>query len=252
MTTCTTCSQELKPDARFCGKCGAPVVQAVAGDPAATAVVPAVVAPAVDLPTPDLPSAALPSSAPVRIGPPSKRLLIYVGAGILAVALVVTLGVVVGTALRGGSPSAPVVAEEQQGGTDEAEQEPAVAETTPTPAASEPAPPQQAATFQSASGNIRCQIYPTDVICQQGEIKYSKPSAACSGGPAGVVIGLNAKGVTWPCIAADVPAAASLAYDQPIEAYGFQCSINYDRGITCTNPDGRGFTMEYTAGIKTF
>lgn len=58
--------------------------------------------------------------------------------------------------------------------------------------------------------------------------------------------------MTWPCVAADVPGSAAQPYDTPIAAYGYSCSINYDPGITCTNPQGNGFTMEYQAGVQTF
>ncbi|MBX3100676.1 MAG: hypothetical protein KF761_13990 [Salinibacterium sp.] len=250
--TCESCALPLKPDDKFCGSCGTPV--SAAADAVAT--------PAVDLPTPSALAGSSRSSSLGSLkqwaGSLNKRTLLFVGAGVVALAVVVALGIGIGSAVRGGSSGSNTSAQ-APAQPDTVDNEPSDA-TVASPVAGETAteaPTEAPAAgpwvfFQSSSGNIRCEIDPRGVICQQGETKYPKPSQACAGGPSGTVIGLDKSGVTWPCLSTDVTTSDILPYDVPYTAYGFTCSINYDRGITCTNGQGDGFTMEYTAGVRTF
>ena len=89
-------------------------------------------------------------------------------------------------------------------------------------------------------------------ICQQVNINYAAPAQACNGGAPGVFVGVGPSGVNWPCIASWPEPAEVLAYDTPVSQSGITCSINFDTGVSCSNVNGRGFTMEYDAGVRTF
>jgi hypothetical protein len=46
--------------------------------------------------------------------------------------------------------------------------------------------------------------------------------------------------------------SASIEYDVPVVHGEFTCVINFVTGATCTNGSGAGFSIEYSAGAKTF
>ena len=106
--------------------------------------------------------------------------------------------------------------------------------------------------FQSVSGNIVCSMSEAAVICHQNSIKYTAPSAACPSALGGATVGVDRRSVIWPCVDAAFTGATTVAYDTVVDAYGFNCSINYTTGVTCYNAEGSGFTMEYTNGIQAF
>jgi hypothetical protein len=122
-------------------------------------------------------------------------------------------------------------------------------ETDGPSASDEPAPVYE---FTSTSGNIRCRITPEMALCHQGTINYAVPAQDCASGPTGVTVGVTLQGATWPCLPGDITSTNAVAYDQVISQYKFTCVINYTTGVTCTNPRGQGFNMEYTAGVTTF
>lgn len=144
-----------------------------------------------------------------------------------------------GTTAAAESPSEGT--EGGEGGTTEgpATQEP---DPTPTPEPFEPV------TFQSQSGNIRCQITSEDgAVCQILERNFTTPDAACSG----AIVGVNNEGITWPCVGGTLGTGAVLEYDVPVSAGEYTCSISYATGVTCQNGKGDSFSMEFDLGIST-
>ena len=129
------------------------------------------------------------------------------------------------------------------------------ADPTPTPTAApipKKADPNQ--TFQSTSGNISCSIGlfagKPGAICEQQKVNYAIPADACpSDQTSGVFVGVGADGGYWPCVGVWYNADQTLAYDTPITVNGITCTINLATGVKCVNKDGKGFTMEYKAGI---
>lgn len=106
-------------------------------------------------------------------------------------------------------------------------------------------------TFQSGSGNIRCQItQETGVACQLTATNFAAPAEMCQNGLyAGASVGVTTDGATYPCLTSGFGGGQALGYDTPITAGPYTCSINYSTGVNCDNGDGEGFSMEYSAGI---
>jgi hypothetical protein len=131
--------------------------------------------------------------------------------------------------------------------------------TTTTASPSSPAPivrklePNR--TFASASGNIQCSIGEfggqPGAICQQQHVKYAVPAESCPGNSRASV-GVGPDGGYWPCVSVDYLADEVLPYDTPLTVSGVTCSISLATGVRCTNASGKGFTMEYAAGISFF
>lgn len=239
--TCENCGATLKADARFCGSCGTPVVAKAAESAAVT----------------DGPVATAP---PLVVPWTRKRKLTVAGVAAAAVLLVGAAALGIGFAVTSAANS--VVADQQENASDDSdsgsENEPSDSGddeiSDPADASAEPETPVVAAVpveFSSSSGNIRCHIDSDGLICRQGEVKYAVPSQNCSS-LSGTTIGLKSDGVWWPCLSADFIPAQKLAYDTPVEAFGYTCSINYSTGVTCTNAAGSGFQMEYYSGVSTF
>jgi hypothetical protein len=126
------------------------------------------------------------------------------------------------------------------GGTDETET------AEPTVEAFDPV------TFQSGSGNIRCQITTeTGVACQLTATNFAAPAEMCQNGLySGASVGVTPDGVTYPCLTGGFGGGQALEYDTPITAGPYTCSINYSTGVSCDNGDGDGFSLEYSAGIN--
>ena len=109
--------------------------------------------------------------------------------------------------------------------------------------------------FQSPSGNIVCSIGQfggqPGAICVQQKIHYAVPAGACPSDEGPVFVGVDPDGGYWPCVGVFVGLnrAKPLAYDTPITQSGVTCTIALATGVTCLNKDGKGFTMEYNAGI---
>ena len=116
---------------------------------------------------------------------------------------------------------------------------------TPTPESFEPV------AFQSASGNLRCQITAeSGAACQLLVRQFSVPDGECRGpNYQGVAVGVNAEGTTWPCLNGDL-AGSVIDYDTPVTAGEYTCSINYDTGANCSNGKGDSFTIEYSQGVQ--
>ncbi len=134
---------------------------------------------------------------------------------------------------------------------------------TPTPTPSPTVPPVAATVpanydFQSPSGNLRCSggqfSGKPGAICQQASINYAVPAGACPSPfyPEGVFVGVDTTGPYWPCVGAWIHTAEVMPYDSPVTHFGITCSINYDTGVTCVNEKGKGFSMEYDAGVALF
>jgi hypothetical protein len=125
----------------------------------------------------------------------------------------------------------------------------------PTESETETAEPTQESfdpvTFQSGSGNIRCQItQETGVACQLTATNFAAPAEMCQNGLySGASVGVTTDGATYPCLTGGFGGGQALGYDTPITAGPYTCSINYSTGVSCDNGDGDGFSMEYTAGI---
>lgn len=207
-----------------------------------------------------IPDAPVAAAAVARKGP--SNLLIGIAAG---VALLVVVGVGVGisataisqlSSTQSTSPERTPKPTNSADEKDDEDEEPTSSPTpTATPTASEEAAP--AATdppvvFQSVSGNIICSVTKVSAVCHQNNIKYSPPSSACATALGGATVGVDRRSVYWPCLDTAMQGATNLAYDVPVVAYDFTCSINYVSGVTCYNEGGSGFTMEYTNGIYTF
>lgn len=260
---CQHCGATLKPDSRFCGSCGKPAGSGIAL-PSATATTPvakkraAVKQTAAISATDAAPEATPPAvPAPVPLVAPwaRKRKIIVAGVAAASVLLVAAAAVGIGFAVsRAATPT--IVAdqtdassedESSSSGDDSESEDQQVDEPTSAP---DPVvvPPVE---FASTSGNIRCHVDSDGVVCRQGEVKYAVPSQNCSS-LSGTTIGLSADGVWWPCLTSDFVPSQKLAYDTPLAAFGYSCSINYSTGITCTNASGNGFQMEYYAGVSTF
>lgn len=125
----------------------------------------------------------------------------------------------------------------------------------PTESETETAEPTQESfdpvTFQSGSGNIRCQItQETGVACQLTATNFAAPAEMCQNGLySGASVGVTTDGATYPCLTGGFGGGQALGYDTPITAGPYTCSINYSTGVNCDNGDGDGFSMEYSAGI---
>jgi hypothetical protein len=178
-----------------------------------------------------------------------------------AAAVVLVLGALGINALFGGNDEAPVADGETQG------QETTPAESTGAPSIggdlggggtdeTETAEPTVEAfdpvTFQSGSGNIRCQITTeTGVACQLTATNFAAPAEMCQNGLySGASVGVTPDGVTYPCLTGGFGGGQALEYDTPITAGPYTCSINYSTGVSCDNGDGDGFSLEYSAGIN--
>lgn len=175
--------------------------------------------------------------------------------------LIVGGGVVVGSAIasnKAGSIGAETTGNEADNeasnettGVDSEESETDVGnESTSQPTAT--AKPPTKVEFTSKSGNIRCRMEESGVTCHMGEFTYTKPSEACKSGLAGVTVGLDQAGIVWPCLAGDIKTSKVLAYDTNLNAFNYDCSINFTTGVTCVNASKVGFQMEYDAGIILF
>lgn len=179
-----------------------------------------------------------------------------------AAAVVLIIGAFGISALFRGGDSAPVADGESQS-----------AQATDTPASSSPnvggglgdggpsesatatteptTEPFDPVTFQSGSGNIRCQITEeTGVACQLTATNFAAPAGMCQNGmSSGAAVGVTTDGATYPCLTSGLGGGQALDYDTPITAGPYTCSINFSTGVSCDNGDGDGFSMEYSAGI---
>lgn len=128
---------------------------------------------------------------------------------------------------------------------------------TPTPTLEPVAPhSERPRDFASESGNLRCSMWTfsgiPSAVCQQVETNYARPAEACPSDAPGVFAGVTAEGPYWPCVKYWVAPQEVLPYDTPATYGDLTCTINYVTGVTCTNGEGHGFTMEYDAGIQHF
>ncbi|WP_062379713.1 hypothetical protein [Demequina pelophila] len=221
------------------------------------------------------------SQAHARRGLPAAAIAVIV-VGVAAVALLFGLGtwwLVTGddapVAEAGASPAASV--SPSVAATAEATPDPSVAPSaTPGPSAS-PDPsvspdPEASATpapepspvptleaggtlaFQSPSGNIRCEVEDLDgftwLLCQQPSINYDPPAQACDGDADGVAVGLWSDAAPeYPCLDDNLEGGEVLPLDTPAAIGALDCLLTLDEGLRCTNPQGRGFTLEYSRGI---
>ena len=185
----------------------------------------------------------------------NRRVAVVIAAVVVAVLVVVGAGVGIGLAISGTSqqPIAvePVVPDSESvevpPGTDAALPPTPLATPTPQPSAVATLAPYE---FSSQSGNLRCRIDAESAWCHQGVIAYTPPTQNCAAG--GVAVGVTVDSVFWPCLQARPAQAPAVGYDVPVVYGDFTCIINLDRGATCTNPGGDGFTIEYAAGVATF
>lgn len=173
-------------------------------------------------------------------------------------AVVVILGAFAVSGLfRGGEEEAPVADDTQQEqGSETAEQpvDPDAGAESPTEDVETPEPANfEPVAFQSGSGNLRCQITPEGgAACQILEQNFSTPDEACTeGGNAGVAVGVNEEGITWPCLTSNFGGGEVLEYDEPVTAGDYTCSINFTTGVTCENTSGASFSLEFSAGVET-
>jgi len=180
------------------------------------------------------------------------RKLVVVAAALVALVVVAGVGIGIGTAITGGSgaPQSDI-----DGGADDdssVNDSGTGTEVTPDPVETEPSAPSVApVTFSSVSGNLRCYVDAAVAWCHQGAIEYAVPAQNCAS--EGVAVGVAADGgAYWPCVAARPALTPALAYDTPFVHGSFTCVINYTTGATCTNEQGRGFTIEYKTGVATF
>jgi hypothetical protein len=227
--TCAECDAPIKLGANYCGACGTPV-------PGAVVYVP----PAADA--------------------GSNRAIVYSAIGVAAFIVLVVIGIGAAqavTSLSGQADASQNAAPNGSAGTGDSgdttsssgSQDTQTDQGSSTDSTQAPA---QVDSFRSTSGNITCRITPQAVICHQATIKYAIPSSACRSGIAGVTVGVDADGATWPCIDSSIAADRVLPYDQPVSEWGYTCLIDYTTGVRCSNQDNDGFTMNYTRGVSTF
>ena len=235
---CVNCGSPLKPNAKFCGTCGAQVVEV----PDAAAVAE--------------PLAATPA-APATVKRPLPRWLIP-AAIVLFVIVGVSVALVLGLSGNRSSPSDHAQDDSSGGNGTSINADPSTSEPTASSSdssdssSSAPAAPVDSTVFRSVSGNITCTATAKSLVCHQRLIKYTPPSQACAATDGGATVGLDASGVIWPCQGASFPGAIIENYDDAFAYYGYSCTIDKATGIRCANPQGSGFTMEYTAGISVF
>jgi hypothetical protein len=245
---CANCGSPLKPNAKFCGTCGAQVVEvpdaaAVAGQLAATPATPPAAAPAAAVP-----------AAPATVKRPLQRWLIP-AAIVLFVIVGVSVALVLGLSGNHSSPSDDAQDDSSGGNGTSINADPSTSDPTASSSdssSSAPAAPVDSTVFRSVSGNITCTATAKSLVCHQRLIKYTPPSQACAATDGGATVGLDASGVIWPCQGASFPGAIVENYDDAFAYYGYSCTIDKATGIRCTNPQGSGFTMEYIAGISVF
>ncbi len=223
-------------------------------------------------------SQAVPASGPAATQTvPRNRAIVTGVVAAIATVVLVAAGIAAGAFFLGGDETAPVAAEQWQSpdavqvvddGSTQSDLEPVAAPAVPNgqsaatqaPAVPPPVPQNQSVqsvTIRSESGNLICRYHMVDesspgVVCQQPNVNYALPSAACKAGASGMVIGLTASGTMYPCLAENIKGGETLRFDTPYTHAGVTCTINYTTGLTCKNSKGRGFTMEYDAGVSTF
>jgi hypothetical protein len=128
---------------------------------------------------------------------------------------------------------------------------------TPTPTPSSiPKHVEPNQTFASSSGNLQCSIGlfagQPGAICQQLHTRYAMPKGACPAEDRSVFVGVGPEGGYWPCVSAWPVSHTVLPYDKAITRSGVTCTIGLKSGVRCTNAAGKGFTMEYSAGVTMF
>jgi|GEM_PF-5970465 len=184
--------------------------------------------------------------------PDRRRLFVILGAVAASVLLIVSAFIISGAIGRNQAPTAdqPTASAPE---TSAQQETPSEAPETPT---GPPAPVTdqnfQAVAFSSQSENVRCSITPeAGVVCQIMQSDFRDPEGMCAQHVRGAVVGLDSHGWTWPCVDENLAVGETLAYDKPITAGEFTCTISYSKGVTCHNAAGDSFTMEFSNGIQT-
>ena len=169
-----------------------------------------------------------------------------------AAALLLILGAWGVSALLGGGDDKPIAGDTTTAAPSETGGEPTTGEPTPSESPTPTDENFEPVAFQSASGNLRCQITPeTGAACQLMVRQFTLPSGECRGpNYSGMAVGVNAEGITWPCLSGDF-GGTIIDYDETVTAGQYTCSISYETGASCKNGKGDSFTVEYADGVQT-